>query len=348
MKYFIKLFALTALAGAYVYTFFVQPEISSYGFSYWMLSISLLLVTVGNYASLIAACNTKNDDETEKGFLILSSFLSFLIFASIFFFTIYRGDTDWSYLLCCFVAYMFSSGFNKRTWSFIFLGFSQTLFFCLNCIPMNTWHSWGLFVLFTIMHIICIVVVINDYIESDPVPKTELIGLLIPVAVICYIGAINYEFLVYDLNSVFLLCYLIVALFASMRDDTTTYLSISMLSVVYLFFLPDHYFNFVILLLGCSILLTGISYYRYKSRMAAILTYTIDENKRIIAEYNNLVEKYNQAIDYINNTSTQSNSSSKGNEASLFNGFKSGIGTFMGKQFAEYGLDWILSSLGLK
>lgn len=328
MKYVIKFLALTALAGAVIYTFFVQPELSTYGFWLWLFSVTVSLVTIGNYVSLIAACTTENDNETEKGFLILSSFLSSIVFASIFLYTMRSDYTDWSYLLCCSIVYMLSSGFNKRTWSFVFLGLTQTLFFCLDCIQMNTWHSWGLYILFTIAHIVCIAVVIFDRMDSDPIPKIELAGLFIPVAAVSYIWAINNAFLDCEINTMILLCYIIVSLFASLRDDTSTYISISIVSLLYLFFLSNHYENVVMMITGGSMLLAGIAHYLYKSRMTTILAYTMGENKLMIAKYNNLVENYNQAVDYLNNISSQSANSYNGqNESSFEKGVYSGIGS---------------------
>lgn len=327
MKYIIKFLTLTALAGAVIYTFFVQPELSTYGFWLWFFSVSVSLVTVGNYASLIAACTTENDDEAEKGFLILSSFLSSIVFASIFFYTICSDYADTSYLLCCFIVYMLSSGFNKRTWSFVFLGFTQTLFFCLDCIQMNTWHSWGLYILFTIVHLVCVFVVIADRMDSDPVPQIDLIGILIPIAIVSYIWTTNNDFLEFDQNTLLLLGYLIVSFLASLRDDTYTYLCISMASILYMFFLPNHYADAVITIAVASTILGGISHYLYKSRITAILAYSMGENKRMIAKYNNLVENYNQAVDCLNNLSSYSSSSYRGNEESAFEkGIQSGIG----------------------
>lgn len=350
MKYIIKFLALTALAGAVVYTFFVLPEVSCYGFWHWVLAVSVSVVTIGNYASLIAACTTDDDEETEKGFLILSSFLSFLAFAAIYFFSTSGSYIGWTYLLCCFIVYMLSSGFNRRTWSFFFLGFTQTIFFSTDWILMNTWHSWGIYILLTIAHIICIVVVICDHMDSEPVPKIDLAGLLIPVVVICYLWETNNEVLAYDINSICLLSYLIVALFASIRDDTSTYISTSMASVVYLFFLPNNYCNIIMLIIGCSTLLAGISHYLYKSRMKTILAYAMGENEQMIAKYNNLVENYNQAVDYIKNIRNQFDRSPRGNDepprGNEESSFRKGMASGFGSSLVKEGIEILATILG--
>ena len=106
MKYFLKFLALMGLTGAMVYSLFIHGDISSYGFWLWTLVISVSLITLGNYASLIGALNCKmNDqDEDEKGLLILSTFLSSLIFSTIFFYSISAENPDWIYLLCSFIS----------------------------------------------------------------------------------------------------------------------------------------------------------------------------------------------------------------------------------------------------
>lgn len=204
-------------------------------------------------------------------------------------------------------------------------GSRKPSFFCLDCIQMNTWHSWGLYIFLTIVHPVC--VVIADRMDSDPVPQIDLVGILIPIAIVSYIWTTNNDFLEFDQNTLLLLGYLIVSFLASLRDDTSTYLCISMASILYIYFLTNHYADAVIIIAGTSTIMGGISHYLYKSRITAILAYSMGENKRMIAKYNNLVENYNQAVDYLNNLSSYSSSSYRGNEESAFEkGIQSGIG----------------------
>ena len=224
MKYLIKFLALTGLAGAVVYSFYVQPEISNYGFWIWALTIVVSLITIGNFAILIAS-SMETEDDTEKGMLIFSSFLSSLIFTAIYFFTTSNDIVDWPYLLSCFIVYILASGFNKRTWSFLFFVATQYLFFCCEMIQMNAWHSWGIYMLFVIIHIVCIICVIFEHLDSDSPPMLELIGLLFPIVAVIYIWQTNGNTLGHDLNTITLLGYFIISLLASFRDDTSTYLT---------------------------------------------------------------------------------------------------------------------------
>lgn len=55
MKYVVKFLSLAGLALAVVYTFFINGDVSQYGFWLWTLTISALLLTLANIAGLVMA-----------------------------------------------------------------------------------------------------------------------------------------------------------------------------------------------------------------------------------------------------------------------------------------------------
>lgn len=85
MKYVVKFISVVVMPIAVVYTFFINGEISQYGFWLWTLAVVVSLLTLANIASLVLALNAE-DKQDEKGMLIVSSFLGFLVYSGIFFF----------------------------------------------------------------------------------------------------------------------------------------------------------------------------------------------------------------------------------------------------------------------
>ena len=86
MKYVVKFLSLAGLALAVVYTFFINGDVSQYGFWLWTLTISALLLTLANIAGLVMAFASAHDKcyDDEKGLLIASSFIGFLVYSGIF------------------------------------------------------------------------------------------------------------------------------------------------------------------------------------------------------------------------------------------------------------------------
>ena len=106
MRYVVKFLGLIGLGLGVIYTFYINGNVSSYGFWAWTLSVIVSLLTLCNVASLIAALNysSYNEDKVddEKGMLVLSSFLGFLIYCGIFFFCCKRRRMYmiWHMLIC--------------------------------------------------------------------------------------------------------------------------------------------------------------------------------------------------------------------------------------------------------
>ncbi len=334
MKYILKFLSLTGLAGAVVYTFFINGNVSDYDFWQWVLASAISLITIGNYVSLITAavCASDNELNDEKGYLILSSFLGFLSFIAVVFVTKYSQNHDIEYLICVLLAYLLSSGLNTRTWSFLFLGATQYLCFFEDMLLMNTWHSWGVYSLLTITHIICIITVIGDKMDSDQVPKIELSGILIPIFFWCYVWYVNGD--VYsEMNTFMLFVYVLISLLSSIRDETTKFSAISLVSILYLSIFESKFDDVVIVTAVISCLLGATFHIIYKSRIKTILAYLIAQNCQTIQEYNELVNDYNQTINSIReymeqNTGTYSSNTSSNTsdfERSAISGATSGI-----------------------
>lgn len=299
MKYVVKFISVVVMTIAVVYTFFINGEISQYGFWLWTLAVVVSLLTLVNIASLVAALNAE-DKQDEKGMLIVSSFLGFLVYSGIFFFTVTQELPDWTYLACCFLVYLISSGFNSRTWSLVFIGLTQYIFFCEDCFIMNTWHCWGVYVLLMILHVAVIFFVIADRMESDPVPPIELVGLLIPVIIFVYALSVNSEALQVERNKLLILCCILFSLLSSIRDATNVFVGISTVTIIYLLVAPCSIVSYLLVLIGVSSLLAGIVHTLNKSILISLLNNAVDNNnilaskyKGLISEYNDLVSEYN-------------------------------------------------------
>ena len=110
MRYVVKFLGLIGLGLGVIYTFYINGNVSSYGFWAWTLSVIVSLLTLCNVASLIAALNysSYNEDKVddEKGMLVLSSFLGFLIYCGILFFS---GE----FTLILSPIFLFNSSFKK-------------------------------------------------------------------------------------------------------------------------------------------------------------------------------------------------------------------------------------------
>lgn len=299
MKYVVKFISVVVMTIAVVYTFFINGEISQYGFWLWTLAVVVSLLTLVNIASLVAALNAE-DKQDEKGMLIVSSFLGFLVYSGIFFFTVSQELPDWTYLACCFLVYLISSGFNSRTWSFVFIGLTQYIFFCEDFFAMNAWHSWAIYGLLTIIHVAVIFFVIANRLDSEYVPPIELVGLLIPVIIFVYALSVNSEALQVERNKLFILCCLIFSLLSSIRDATNMFIGLSTVSIIYLLVTPCSVVSYLLVLIGVSSLLAGIVHTLNKSILNSLLKNAVDNNnilaskyKELISEYNDLVSEYN-------------------------------------------------------
>lgn len=299
MKYVVKFISVVVMTIAVVYTFFINGEISQYGFWLWTLAVVVSLLTLVNIASLVLALNAE-DKQDEKGMLIVSSFLGFLVYSGIFFFTVSQELPDWTYLACCFLVYLISSGFNSRTWSLVFIGLSQYIFFCEDFFAMNAWHSWAIYALLTINHVTVIFFVIANRLDSEYVPPIELVGLLIPVIIFVYALSVNCEALQVERNKLLILCCLIFSLLSSIRDATNMFIGISTVTIIYLLVTPCSIVSYLLVLIGVSSLLAGIVHTLNKSILTSLLKNAVDNNnilaskyKGLISEYNDLVSEYN-------------------------------------------------------
>lgn len=309
MKYVVKFLSIIGLVLAVIYTFFINGNISQYGFWLWTLAVVISLLTLGNIVSLVVAfdCSkyNRNEIEAEKELLILSSFLGFLVYSGIFFFTVNQEITDWTYLVCCFLVYMISSGFNSRSWSFVFGGLTQYIFFCENFFAMNNWHSWAIYVLLTIIHIIVIIFVIADRIDSDYVPPIELVGLLIPVIIFVYTLCVNSDALQTERNTFLILCCLIFALLSSIRDSINVFVGISIVTIIYLLVTPCSIASYLLVLIGVSSLLAGIGHTFNRSLLMSLLKNAVDNNNKLASKYKGLISEYNDLVSEYNGLANQ-------------------------------------------
>lgn len=336
MKYVVKFISVLVMAIAVVYTFFFNGEVSQYGFGFWTLAIIVSLLTLGNIASIVAALQSSayvnNEiEEDEKGWLIVSSFLGFLVYSGIFFFTISQELPDWTYLVCCFFVYLISSGFNSRTWSFVFIGLTQYIFFCEDFFVMNTWHSWAIYAFLTIIHVTVIFFVIADRMDSGNVPSIELVGLLIPVIIFVYALCVNSEALQIERNKLLILCCLIISLLSSIRDSTNVFIGISIVTIIYLLVTPCSIVSYLLVLIGVSSLLAGIVHTLNRSILISLLKNAVDNNnilfskyKGLISEYNNLVSEYNGLANHY--VKSGGGSSGTGQRNSFWDGALRGAG----------------------
>lgn len=337
MKYLVKFLSLAGLALAVVYTFFINEDVSQYGLGLWTLAIVVSLLTLGNIASLIMAffCGKDKAFSDEKDWLMISSFIGFLVYSGIFFFSVTHNNPDWTYLVCCFLLYMISSGFNSRTWSFVFLGLTQYIFFCEDWFVMNTWHSWAIYVLLTIIHITAIFFVIANRMESDYVPPIELVGLLIPVTISVYTLCINSDALQVERNTLLILCCLIFSFLSSIRDYTNMFVGISIITTIYLLVMPCSVISYLLILIGVSCLLSGIVHTMHKNILIAHLINATVNNIMLDSRYKNLVSQYNDLLSDYNNLVRNNNSGGNGGNGGGTNHFLNGMITRAGSIFMD-------------
>ena len=305
MKYVVKVLSLAGLALAVVYTFFINGDVSQYSFWLWTLAIVVSLLTLGNIASIVAALQSSayvdnKIEEDEKGWLIVSSFLGFLVYSGIFFFTVSQELPDWTYLTCCFFVYLISSGFNRRTWSFVFIGLTQYIFFCEDFFVMNTWHSWAIYALLTIIHVTVIFFVIADRMDTGKVPPIELVGLLIPVTIFVYTLCVNSGTLQIEMNTFLILCCLIFSLLSSIRDSTNMFVGISIVTIIYLLATPCSIGSYLLVFIGICCLLAGIVHTMRKVILISLLSDATDNNMKLISKYKDLVSEYNNLVSEYN------------------------------------------------
>lgn len=270
MKYVVKFIALIGLGFGVIYTFYINGNVSSYGFWSWALSVVVLLLTLFNVASLIAALNHSSCNE--KQMLVLSSLLGFLTYCGIFFFSINQEEnSDWIYLSCCFLTFLISNGFNRVTWAFVFIGFTQYIFFCWNSFVMNSWHSWAIYLFIMFIHVISIYYIIKDRLNSDsklePIYTIEKLGLLIPIIVIIYVLFTNNTALHIETNTLLVLSYLLLFILSSFRDYVNMFIGISVTSVIYLLIYTSDFELHLLLLIGISCTLACIMHNLHQSTM---------------------------------------------------------------------------------
>ena len=317
MRYIVKFLALIGLVLGVVYTFYINGNVSSYGFWSWTLSVVVSLLSLCNVASLIAAFNyssyNKDQIEDEKCMFVLSSFIGFFIYCGIFFFSINNNTPDWLFLGCSFLAYLFSCGLNRTTWAFIFLGFTHYIFFCENFFAMNSWSIWAIYVFVIIIHVISIIYIMIDRLSSDSEPPIEKFGLLIPVIVFIYIWFTNNIALNTEKNALLILCYLLLFILSSIRDSVNMFVGISVISVIYLLIYPSNFELYLLVLIGISCVFVGILHTLYLSCLLTKLEEATGYNKNLIKKYNILVDDYNRLK---NSSSKSNNSSGRGKEIS--------------------------------
>ena len=307
MRYIVKFLALIGLVLAVIYTFYINGNISSYGFWTWTLSVVVSLLTLCNVASLIAAFNyssyNENQIEDEKGMFVLSSFIGFLIYCGIFFFSINNKNPDWLFLSCSFLAYLLSCGLNRTTWAFVFSGFTQYIFFWENIFAMNSWPIWTIYVFIMIIHVISVIYIIMDRLSSDNVTPFEKFGLLIPIIVLTYVWFTNNTALQSETNTLLIFCYLLLFILSSIRDSVNMFISTSVVSVVYLLIYHSCFELYLHILIGASCMFAGIVHTLHKSFLLSELQDSIGYSNNLIKKYNTLVSDYNKLVNDYNNSS---------------------------------------------
>lgn len=347
MKYVVKFLSLAGLALAVVYTFFINGDVSQYGFWLWTLDISALLLTLANIAGLVMAFASAHDKcyDDEKGLLIASSFIGFLVYSGIFYFSVAQENPDWTYLACCFLVYMLSSGFNSRTWSFVFLGLTQYIFFCEDFFVMNTWHSWAIYAFLTIIHVTVIFFVIADRMDTGNVPPIELVGLLIPVTIFVYTLCVNSGTLQIEMNTFLILCCLIFSLLSSIRDSTNMFVGISIVTIIYLLATPCSIGSYLLVFIGICCLLAGIVHTMRKVILISLLSDATDNNMKLISKYKDLVSEYNNLVsDYNGLVSNYGQRGGHTGNSGGYNSFKNGVIAGAGKVVVDVTIDvlkWI-------
>lgn len=342
MRYVVKFLGLIGLGLGVIYTFYINGNVSSYGFWAWTLSVIVSLLTLCNVASLIAALNYSSYDEDkvddEKGMLVLSSFLGFLIYCGIFFFSINQeGNPDWIYLSCCFLAFLISNGFNRLTWAFAFLGFTQYTFFCWNIFAMNSWQSWAMYIFCMFIHIISIIFIIVDRLDSDSESESiypiEKFGLLIPIIVFIYIWFTNNTVLQTETNTLLLLSYLLLFVLSSIRDSVNMFIGISVTSVVYLSIYPSSFGLHLLILIGASCTLACILHNMHQSILLSKLEDAIGCNVKLNKE---LIKLQEDLAKLDNSSKNRNDSYGQNNGNKIIDGFLSGIG----REFASFAIDF--------
>jgi len=342
MRYVVKFLGLIGLGLGAIYTFYINGNVSSYGFWSWTLSVVVSLLTLCNIASLIAALNysSYNEDQIddETGMLILSSFLGFLIYCGIFFFSINQGENhDWTYLGCCFLAFLISNGFNRVTWAFVFLGFTQYTFFCWNSFAMNSWHSWAMYIFCMFIHVISIIFIIVDRLNSDSESESiypiEKFGLLIPIIVFIYIWFTNNTALQTETNALLMLSYLLLFILSSFRDSVNMFIGISVATIIYLLIYPSSFELHLLILIGVSCMLACIIHNLHQSFLLSKLEEAIGYNVQLNKE----LAKIQEYIKIMHESPKNGhNSSSQNNGDKIIGGFLSGIG----REFASIAIDF--------
>lgn len=342
MRYAVKFLGLIGLGLGVIYTFYINGNVSSYGFWAWTLSVIVSLLTLCNVASLIAALNysSYNEDKVddEKGMLVLSSFLGFLIYCGIFFFSINQeGNPDWIYLSCCFLAFLISNGFNRLTWAFAFLGFTQYIFFCWNDFAMNSWYSWAIYIFIMFIHVTSVIFTVVDRLDSDPesepIYPIEKFGLLIPIIVFIYIWFTNNAVLQTEINTLLVLCYLLLFILSSIRDSVNMFLGITIVSVIYLLIYPSSFELHLLILISASCTLACIIHNLHQSILLSKLEDAIGYNIQLGKELTRLKIDYDK-LRNSSNSGNDSRSQKSGNK--ITDGFLSGLG----RGLAEIAIDF--------
>ena len=337
MKYIIKYAAHTGLAGSVIYAFYINGELL--GIWPWILAIVVSILVLGNYYILIGAHVSYPDDPDEgKVELITAGFIDFLICTAVFFKTIYAAYTDWLFILFIFVLLLLSSGINRRTWSFIFLGFTIYIFSCENCCYLNNWHGCTIFIILIIINVICSVVIITDKISSNHIPKYELIGIIIPIILIAYIWFVNYDYLMTERNRFLLYTYFITAFLVSIRDNITACSFISVISVIYLLLYKSDYDTYILIVIGTL----SFECFILNKKNLSFISLLIAYNKQIVNKHNNLVDKYGNLVDKYNNLVDKYNNEEinpKGDD--ITNSVEKGFWVEMGKQIGKTIWDWL-------
>lgn len=342
MRYVVKILGLIGLGLGAIYTFYINGNVPSYGFWSWTLSVVVSLLTLCNIASLIAALcyPSYNEDynDYKTGMLILSSFLGFLIYCGIFFFSINQEENpDWIYLSCCFLAFLVSNGFNRLTWAFAFLGFTQYIFFCWNNFAMNSWHSWAMYIFIMFIHVTSVIFIVVDSLDSDsesePIYPIEKFGFLIPIIVFIYIWFTNNTVLQTELNTLLMLGYLLLFILSSFRDTVNRFVGISVASVIYLLLYPSSFELHLLILIGVSCMLACIIHNLHQSFLLSKLEEAIGHNVQLNKELAKIQEKLQKMRDSPKNGH---NSSSQNNGDEIFSGFLSGIGREMASVVIDF------------
>lgn len=187
------------------------------------------------------------------------------------------------------------------------------------------------------IHVTSVIFTVVDRLDSDPesepIYPIEKFGLLIPIIVFIYIWFTNNAVLQTEINTLLVLCYLLLFILSSIRDSVNMFLGISIVSVIYLLIYPSSFELHLLILISVSCTLACIIHNLHQSILLSKLEDAIGYNIQLGKELTKLKIDYDK-LRNSSNSGNDSHSQNSGNK--ITDGFLSGLG----RGLAEIAIDF--------